>query len=160
LEHDKYPEEVHAYSAKTIPNSFDKDELTLAQALKQRGVEWPLWQEAMKIELSSLIIDNKVFEPIEYKDVPIEMKSKIFNVLILLKRKRDQQKEITKYKARLVMVGSRAKVVEDVFDTYALVIDYSTVRLLISLAFGNNWAMFHWHISVSFKKAKPKHVLI
>jgi hypothetical protein len=99
------------------PNSFDKDELTLAQALKQGGVEWPLWQEAIRKELSSLIIHNEVFEPIEYKDVPIEMKSKIFNLLILLKRKRDQHKEITKYKARLVMDGSqsRAKVGEDVF---------------------------------------------
>ncbi len=63
-------------------------------------------------------------EPIEYNDVPIEMKSKIFNLLILLKRKRDQHKEITKYKARLVMDGSRAKVGEDVFDSYAPVIDY------------------------------------
>jgi hypothetical protein len=34
LEHDKYPEEVHAYASKTISNSFDKDELTLAQSLK------------------------------------------------------------------------------------------------------------------------------
>jgi hypothetical protein len=156
LEHDKYPEEVHAYAAKTIPNSFDKDELTLAQALKQGGVEWPLWQEAIRKELSSLIIDNEVFEPIEYKDVPIEKKSKIFNLLILLKRKRDQHKEITKYKARLVMDGSRAKVGEDVFDTYAPVIDYSTVRLLISLAFGNNWTMFHWDISVAFTNAKAE----
>ncbi len=52
LEHDKYIEEVHAYAEKTIPNSFDKDELTLAQALKQRGVEWPLWQEAIRKERS------------------------------------------------------------------------------------------------------------
>jgi hypothetical protein len=124
--------------------------------LKQGGVEWPLWQEAIRKELSSLIIDNEVFEPIEYKDVPIEKKSKIFNLLILLKRKRDQHKEITKYKARLVMDGSRAKVGEDVFDTYAPVIDYSTVRLLISLAFGNNWTMFHWDISVAFTNAKAE----
>ncbi len=95
--------EVHAYAAKTIPNSFDKDELKLAQALRQGVVEWPLWQEAIRKELSSLIIDNEVFEPIEYKNVPIEMKGKIINLLILLKRKRDQHKEITKYKARLVM---------------------------------------------------------
>jgi hypothetical protein len=106
-----------------------------------------------------LIIDSEKFEPIEYKDVPIEIKSKIivvFNLLILLKRKRDQHKEITKYKARLVMDGSRAKVGEDVFDTYAPVIDYSTVRLLISLAFGNNWTMFHWDISVAFTNAKAE----
>ncbi len=97
-----------------------------------------------------------MFEPIEYKDVPIEMKSKIFNLLILLNRKRDQHKETTKYKARLVMDGSRAKVGEDVFDTYAPVIDYSTVQLSISLAFGNNLAMFHWDISVAFTNAKAE----
>jgi hypothetical protein len=76
--------------------------------------------------------------------------------LILLKRKRGQHKEITKYKARLVMNGSRAKVGEDVFDTYAPAIDFSTVRLLINLAFGNNWAMFDWDISVAFTNKFPK----
>ncbi len=30
LEHDTYPEEVHSYAAKAIPNILDKDELTLA----------------------------------------------------------------------------------------------------------------------------------
>jgi hypothetical protein len=128
LEHEKYPEEVHAYAAKTIANRLDKDEQTLDQALKQGGVEWPLWQEAIRKVLSSLIIENKVFELIEYKDVLIEMKSRIFNLLILLKCKRDQYKEITKCKARLVMDGSRAKVGEDVLDTYAPVIDWLTVQ--------------------------------
>ncbi len=42
------------------------------------------------------------------------------------------------------------------FDTYAPVIDYSTVRLLISLTFGNHWEMFHWDISVAFTNAKAK----
>ncbi len=50
----------------------------------------------------------------EYKEVQIEINK--FNLLILLTRKRVQYKEITKYKARLVMEGSRAKVGEDVFD--------------------------------------------
>ncbi len=60
--------------------------------------------------------------------VPIEKQIKIFNLLILLKRKRDQHHEITKYKARLVMDGSRAQIGVDVSHTYAPVIDYSTVR--------------------------------
>ena len=42
------------------------------------------------------------------------------------------------------------------FDTYAPVIDYATVRLLISLAFGNNWQMFYWDISVAFTIAKAE----
>ena len=54
------------------------------------------------------------------------------------------------------MDGSRAQTGVDVFDTYAPVIDYSTVRLLISLAFGNNWVMFHWDISVAFTNAKAE----
>ena len=42
--------------------------------------------------------------------------SKIFNLLILLKRKRDQVGETAKHKARLVMDGSRAQNGVDVFD--------------------------------------------
>ncbi len=154
LEHDRYPEEVHAYAAKTVPNVFDKDELTLAQAKKLGGAEWPLWLEAARKELSSLIIENEVFDVVEYVDVPIEKRNKIYNLLALLKRKRDQHQEITKYKARMVMDGSRAQVGVNVFDTHAPIIDYSTVRLLISLTFGNHWAMFHWDISVAFTNAK------
>ena len=48
------------------------------------------------------------------------------------------------------MDGSKAKVGIDVFDAYAPVIDYSTVRLLISLAFGNKWEMFHWESSLGY----------
>ena len=155
LEHDQYPEEVHAYAAKTVPNVFGSDELTLTQAQKL-SFEWLLWLEAIKIELTSLIVTNEVFEPIEWEDVPHEKRNKIFNLLILLKRKRDQFGEITKHKARLVMDGSRAQIGVDVFDTYAPVIDYSTVRLLISLAFGNNWELFHWDISVAFTNAKAE----
>ena len=54
------------------------------------------------------------------------------------------------------MDGSRAQIGVDVFDTYAPVIDYSTVRLLISLAFGNKWEMFHWGISAAFTNAKAE----
>ena len=51
------------------------------------------------------------------------------------------------------MDGSRLQVGLDVFDTFSPVIDYATVRLLISLAFGNNWSMYHWDISVAFTNA-------
>ena len=108
------------------------NELTLAQA-KKLTHEWPQQLEALRTELTSLIITNEVFEPVKWSDVPIEKQNKIFNLLILLKRKRDQHQEITKYKARLVMDGSRAQIGVDVFDTYAPVIDYSTVRLLIRM---------------------------
>jgi hypothetical protein len=157
LEHDQYPEEVHAYAAKTVPDVFGSDGLTLAQT-QELTFEWPLLLDAIKIELTSPIFTNKVFEPVDWKDVPPEKQSKISNLLILPKRKREQFGEITKYKARLVMDGSRAQVGVDVFDTYASVPvidhDYSTVRLLITIAFGYKWERFHWNISVAFTNAK------
>jgi hypothetical protein len=152
LDHDRHPNEVHAYAARIIPNTVDKDELTLAQAQKLE-VEWQLWLEAIRKELTSLIIEYEVFESIKYQDVAEEKHGKIFNFLILLKRKRDKHAEITKHKARLVVDGSRAQIG---IDKYAPVIDYSTVRLLISLAFGNNCEMFHWDISVAFTNAKAE----
>ncbi len=42
------------------------------------------------------------------------------------------------------------------FDTYAPVSDYSTIRLLISQAFGNKWETFHGDISVAFTNAKAE----
>ena len=91
--HDKYPDEVHAYAAKIAPNVFDKFELTLAQAQKQELQQLYYSMSglyAIRTDLTSLIIKNKVFEPITIDDVPIEKRSKIFNLKILLKRKRDQ----------------------------------------------------------------------
>jgi hypothetical protein len=50
---------------------------------------------------TSLIVINKVFEPVDRKDVPQEKQSRIFNLLILLKRKWDQFGEITKQKSQI-----------------------------------------------------------
>jgi hypothetical protein len=62
LEHDKYPEEVHAYAAKITPNAVDKDELTLAQAPKpELQFERPSWLEAIRTELTSYIVTKTVF---------------------------------------------------------------------------------------------------
>ncbi len=36
------------------------------------------------------------------------------------------------------------------------VIDFLKVLLLISIAFGNNWEMFHWDVSVAFTNAKAE----
>ena len=104
------------------PNVADKDELTTAQAqILELQFAWSfkLWLEAIRTELTSLIITNDVFESVKIDDVPIEMQYKIFNLLILLNRKSDECHEFTKYKARLVMEGSHAQIGVDVFDTYA-----------------------------------------
>ena len=67
-------------------------------------------KEAIRTEFESLIIKNEVFETVDYKDIPAEMRNKINPLLILLKRKRNQFQEFTKYKCKLVLDGSKAKV--------------------------------------------------
>ena len=58
----------------------------------------------------------------------------------------------------IVSAIAEAKVGIDVFDTYAPVIDFSTVRLAISLAFGNKWKCFtriyQWHLQMQWLKKK------
>ncbi len=113
LKNDMYTGEVHIYAAKRTPVFVDKCELKLHQAQKpELQFEWPLWLEAIRMELTSLIVTNVVlvFEPIKIDDVPVAKRNKIFNLLIILKRKRDQHHKITKYKVRLVMDGSRAHI--------------------------------------------------
>lgn len=149
IKHDENQESVVAFAAK-VKISPDSDELTLAQALAIID-ELELWKEAIRVEVTSLIDRKHVFHIVEENDIPPG--AKIYNLLILLKRKRNQFQEITKYKCRLVMDGSRQVVGVDVFDTLAPVIDYSTARLLVSTAFGNGWEMFHWDISVAFTNA-------
>ena len=129
LEHDQDPEEVHAYHRSVCSKNRSRrpwklvnssDELTLTQAQKL-SFKWQLWLEAIigKIAHTSVVVTDEVLEPIEWKDVPHEKQSKIFNPFILLKRERDQLKiqfgEITKDKARLVMDGSRAQTGVDVY---------------------------------------------
>jgi hypothetical protein len=62
---------------------------------------------------------------VKWQDVPVEKQSNIFNVLVSLKRKRDQRRENSEYKARFVIDGSRAQIGVDVFDKYAPVINYN-----------------------------------
>jgi len=149
LKHDTYPETTVAYAAR-VKKSHSSDELTLTEALAIQE-EVDLWKESMRVEFTSLIDKRNVFQVVTRDEIP--PRAKIYNLLILLKRKRNQFHEISKYKCRLVMDGSRQVVGVDVFDTFAPVIDYSSVRLLISTAFGNGWDMYHWDISVAFTNA-------
>jgi hypothetical protein len=152
LEHDNHPEDVYAYAARLALNLFDKDELMLVQAKKSEA-DWPRWEEARRTEFSPWIVKNDVFELIEFEVVPVAKQGKIFNLLIC---QLDKHQEITKYKASLVMDSSIQQIGVDIFDTYAPVIDYWTVCLLMNLAFGNNWEKFHWDISVAFTNAKAE----
>jgi hypothetical protein len=127
----------------------------LAQAQKKElSHERPLWSEVIKIEPTPRIVTTEVFqvEPVDIQDVPQEKQNKFFN---LLSFSRVNGISWQNYQTQSpVMHGSRTQIGVDVFDTYSPVIDYSTVRLLISLALGIKWERFHWSISVHSQMLK------
>ena len=88
--------------AAKVKNPLGSDDLTLAEALEIKE-EVPMWKEAIRVELTSLIQKRNVFKIVTMNEIPTEHRSKIYNLMILLKRKRNQFREISKYKCRLVV---------------------------------------------------------
>jgi len=90
-----------------------------------------MWKEVIRVEVTprSLIDKKHVFEIVKRDDIPPKHQKRIYCLMILLKRKRNKFREISKYKCRQVMDGSRQIVGRDVFETFAPVIYFTTVRL-------------------------------
>jgi hypothetical protein len=97
LRHDANDQFVHALTTRAL-EALEKDTFTLEEA--RNSANWKEVEESIRSELSD-IQSRQVFETVKREDVPHG--AKIFNLLLLLKRKRDKHNEISKYKARLVM---------------------------------------------------------
>ena len=95
---------------------------------RQRN-DWPKWKEAMQAELHSLI-KRDVFGPVV--QTPASIKH-VGNKWVSV-RKRNENNDIIRYKARLVAQGFSQIPGIDYEETYSPVMDAITFRFLISLA--------------------------
>ena len=95
---------------------------------RQRN-DWPKWREAMQAELHSLI-KRDVFGPVV--QTPASIKP-VGNKWVFV-RKRNENNDIIRYKARLVAQGLSQRPDIDYEETYSPVMDAITFRFLISLA--------------------------
>ena len=95
---------------------------------RQRN-DWPKWREAMQAELHSLI-KRDVFGPVV--QTPTSIKP-VVNKWVFV-RKRNENNDIIRYKARLVAQGFSQRPGIDYEETYSPVMDAITFRFLISLA--------------------------
>jgi len=95
----------------------------------RRRVDWPKWKDAIEDELKSLE-RRKVFGPV----VQTPMNVKPVGHKWVFVRKRNENNEIVRYKARLVAQGFSQKPGIDYENTYSPVVDAITLRYLISLA--------------------------
>ena len=95
---------------------------------RQRN-DWPKWREAMQAELHSLI-KRDVFGPVV--QTPASIKP-VGNKWVFV-RKRNENNDIIRYKARLVAQGFSQRSGIDYEETYSPVMDAITFCFLISLA--------------------------
>mmetsp|Transcript_55929 Transcript_55929/g.117024 ORF Transcript_55929/g.117024 Transcript_55929/m.117024 type:complete len:2321 (-) Transcript_55929:82-7044(-) len=127
------------------------DEPTLREALRSRDRQ--KWIEAVREEINKLIARG-VFRFISKQELPEGKKA--FPLHIVLKRKRNQFGEITRYKARCVLDGSQMKKNVDYFESYAPVVDFTNVRLIVSVAHANRWELRSYDIVLAFTLARPQ----
>ena len=95
---------------------------------RQRN-DWPKWRDTMQAELHSLI-KRDVFGPVV--QTPVSIKP-VGNKWVFV-RKRNENNDIIRYKARLVAQSFSQRPGIDYEETYSPVMDAITFRFLISLA--------------------------
>ncbi|KAL0553874.1 hypothetical protein IC582_007778 [Cucumis melo] len=98
--------------------------------------DWPKWKEVIQAELNSLT-KREVFGPVVY--TPKGVKPVGFKWVFV--RKRNENNEVTRYKARLVVQGFSQRPGIDYEETYSSLVDAITLRYLISLVVCENLDM-------------------
>ena len=115
---------------------------TLKEA--QMGSEWRYWREAINDELKS-IQDNNTWELVDLPHGRKPIGSKwVFKV------KYHADGSIERYKARLVAQGFSQTEGLDYRETFAPVIRFSTIRLLLALAAHYDWEIEQMDVKTAF----------
>ena len=127
---------VDIYFASEIAETLqlDPEPKTVRECLKRP--DWPKWKEAIEAELRSLN-KREVFSsviPTPHNVFPVGAKW-------VFVRKRNENNEVVRYKARLVAQGFTQRPGIDYDDTYSPVMSGITFRYLISLAVQMNLSM-------------------
>jgi Reverse transcriptase (RNA-dependent DNA polymerase) len=141
--------ETHLQNAITFTTLITKlgDEPSVKQALESS--EATEWQKAMEEELKAMQ-DRAVYEEVNKTPTghtPITSKW-------VLKRKRDQDGNITKYKARLVARGFNQIEGQNYAETFAPTGSLISFRLIISLAQLYKLQIFHLDVETAFLYGK------
>ncbi|KAL0371809.1 UNVERIFIED_CONTAM: Copia protein [Sesamum calycinum] len=115
------------YVAVKIIDEDDNDPQTMEECRHRN--DWKSWKKTIQDELDSLN-KREVFGPI----TPTPKGVKPVGYKWVFVRKRNEQNEVVRYKARLVAQGFTQKPGFDYIETYSPVVDATTLRFLISLS--------------------------
>jgi len=127
-----------AYAAK-IRHVGDPDNPSYTEAMSSAEADY--WIKAMQIEITQLV-KQETWHPVDRKNVPSTengSRRKILNGTWAFKLKRLPDGTASKYKARYCVRGDQQTEGVDYFETYAPVVQWSTVRLLLTMILANDW---------------------
>lgn len=128
------------YRANAARQENDDDTPTLRSALE--GDESDKWKLAIKDELTALQNMNT------WKIINKPPKVKVIYCKWVLRKKRTADGLLAKYKARLVICGNRDT--DTVHETYAPVVDFTIVRLILAIAVQRGWLIHQVDYSNAF----------
>ena len=134
----------------------DPDSLSFSQAMT--GVNQSEWEDAMKLEIGTLLSQN-TWKRVDRSDIPKDSNGKphpVLKSMWALKLKRLPDGSSLKFKARFVVRGDMQKEGIDYHETYAPVVQWSTIRLLLTLTLSNNWYTKQVDYTNAFAQAKLK----
>ena len=114
------------------------------------GPEADAWRQAVSEELSSLKENNTW----EYASIPAGFK--IVGCKWVFKRKRDEEGNVVRYKARLVCKGFTQRQGWDYNETFAPVLHYKTLRILLALVAKEDYELKHMDVKTAFLNATMK----
>ncbi|KAL0802974.1 hypothetical protein Bca101_058150 [Brassica carinata] len=133
-------DDIFAYhvALEIIEDDEDLEPTSINECMKSK--DWLKWKEAINVELNSFK-KRRVFGPI--LRTPYDVKPVGYKWVFV--RKRNENGEVVRYKARLVAQGFSQRPGIDYEETYSPVVDATTFRFLINLAIRENldlWLMY------------------
>ena len=112
------------------------------------------WHEAMLKEFQNHC-ERKHWIPVKKEEIPAG--TKILDSVWAMKRKRDiLTQNITKWKARLNLHGGQQEHGVHYWETYAPVVNWFSIRLLLSRALASNWYTKQVDFVLAYPQADPE----
>lgn len=148
--------DTRAYLSATKVPKEDSDTPSFFEAMSGQYKEE--YEKAMKEEIISLIKRN-TWTCVLRSQVPMTAQGKKHPVLKstwAFKLKRFPDGSVMKFKARFCVRGDQQVEGIDFFDTYAPVVQWSTIRLLLTLILHSNWVTKQVDYTNAFAQAKLK----
>ena len=148
--HTMFAQEQESEKAQDLSERcFDNPSLAEAKA----RADWHKWFEAIQLELNTLDEMNV------FKAVPRPNDRNVLPGTWVLKRKRDENGRITKYKARLCVRGDRQVPDVDFSETFAPTATATTVRILFALLVQLSLTIATAHLSEDIYMKPPPYFM-